>query len=211
MERLLSELIKNNALLTILVTALTVIYTNLTVILFKRNKNRKLNNENAFYETLIGGLRSGMINTMEDVINVYKATFDLSTEDLEFRYSLSKYLRRTLIIILNRKNKFGGDEVDNNIVAEWKDKITEFISYTEKTSPYADLPVSERNILNDISEFMINNNMEASKRKLEELVSLILARNETLKKITDINKWTVPLSIIGVVLTIIFGFISIFK
>ena len=72
-----------------------------------------------------------------------------------------------------------------------------------------DLPDTERNIINDLSAFNKLGDQNSINRKLGELSSVIITRYEQQKKIENLNKWSIPLAIIGMVLTIIFGVLSI--
>ncbi len=89
------------------------------------------------------------------------------------------------------------------------EKITNFIKENETTNPYTDLPDTERSIINDLSAFNKLGDQNSINRKLSELSSVIITRHEQQKKIENLNKWSIPLAIIGMVLTIIFGILSI--
>ena len=81
----------------------------------------------------------------------------------------------------------------------------------EAMSPFADLPSAERNILSDITIFLDKNERESVKRKILELAGTIQARDSDLEKVKNINKWTIPLTIIGFILTVIFGTLALVK
>jgi hypothetical protein len=98
--------------------------------------------------------------------------------------------------------------LEDNIIRDWKQKVSEFIQKNEETSPYADLPATERTILADISTFLEMNDTKSVKRKTFELAGMIQARQDDLNKIRNINMWTVPLSIVGLIFTIIFGVLA---
>lgn len=168
----------------------------------KRNDSEKI-----FFSTLKEGLKSQSINTLDDVINLYMGVFKLS-EGLN-RYGLSKMLRRFLVEIISNKDK--DDLLDYKAIVEWKKMITDYIKTNEELSPFADLPSAERNILSDISIFIEKNDIDSAKRKFSELAGMIQARNDDMTKIRDMNKWSVPLSIVGSILTLVFGVIALFN
>ena len=85
----------------------------------------------------------------------------------------------------------------------------QIVQYLAETSPCTDLPDAERNILSDISTFLEKNDVDSVKRKTLELAGMIQARNDDLNKIRNVNRWTVPLSAVGLILTIIFGFLAL--
>ena len=94
------------------------------------------------------------------------------------------------------------------IVKKTKQQISDFISLNEKNSPFSDLPDTERNILNDLSSFSSNGDNSSVERKIIELSSVIQTRYEEQKKLELQNKWSIPLAIVGLILTIIFGILS---
>ncbi len=64
------------------------------------------------------------------------------------------------------------------------------------------------NILNDINVFIANNDIDSVKRKINELAGILQVRNDDIKELKSANKWSVPLSIIGLILTVVFGILS---
>jgi hypothetical protein len=173
----------------------------------ERRKKRNERKEN-FFKVLIGGLKTDSIATMDDVVNIYKGVAGLSSEDLSYRYGLSKQLREFLVTIVSKNKKFVDSSLDDDVIRDWKQKISEFIKKNETTSPYADLPTAERNILSDISTFLEMNDPDSVKRKTLELAGMIQARNDDLNRIRNINRWAVPLSAIGLIFTIVFGVLA---
>ena len=101
--------------------------------------------------------------------------------------------------------------IEDKMLIEWKEKISSFIQKIEEVSPYSDLPDIERSILTDISTYLENNDKDAVERKLSELASIIQARNDDLNKIRSTNKWAVPLAVVGMILTVVFGLLSILQ
>jgi hypothetical protein len=160
------------------------------------------------FKTLIEGFKINAINSLDDVINIYKGISGLSTEDLDYKYGLSRRLRQFLVELLSKNL---GENLDDNLIAKVKNEITDFIKTNEINSPYSDLPTAERNALYDLTDYLERNEVDSSKRKVVEIAGMIQARNDDLNKIKNINKWTVPLSIVGLVLTIVFGVLALIK
>lgn len=129
-------------------------------------------------------------------MNIYMGIAGFSSEDLSYRFGLSKLLREFLVKVITKKLD---GEIDDETLRSWKKKITEFIKKNEEISPYADLPAPERNLLSDIQLFLERNDINSVKRKILELSAMIQARNDDLNRIRNINKWTVPLSVVGVI------------
>lgn len=178
--------------------------------LIKQKKEKIYKRKQSFFIVLVEGLRNGSITTIDDIVNIYKGISGLGSDDLDYRYGLSRQLREFLVeVIAGRWSSKIDKSLGDKEILDWKQKISGFIQRNDAISPYADLPAAERNILSDISTFLEKNDLESVKRKTLELAGMIQARNDDLNKIRTINKWTVPLSIIGLILTIIFGVLAL--
>ena len=164
--------------------------------------------EHEFFRTLTEGLRTNSITTIDDVVNIYKGIADLGSEDLDYQYGLSQRLRKFLAELISKRiDNSLGDE----IIREWKEKISESIMKNEEISPFADLSSAERNILSGISTFLERNDTESVKRKTLEHAGMIQARHDDLSKVRYINKWTLPWSIISTILSILFGILALIR
>ena len=191
------------------ITGILVGYLLLYFIAYNLLRERKVERQKKFFKALVEGLKTGSITTIDDIVNIYKGVAGLSSENLSYRYRLSKLLREFLVDLISKnKNVIGGD-LDDNIIRDWKQKLSDFIQKNEEISPYADLPAAERNVLSDISTFLEKNDAKSVKRKTLELAGMIQARNDDLNRIRNINRWAVPLSAIGLILTIIFGILAL--
>ena len=197
---------KENLLLAIFTIVFTVVYSFSVIHLLGKIKARRLERKKVFINTFIKGISDNTIANSIDLLNIYSGITKLSPEDLTNRQDLNKWLRETLARLINKEV---GQDLAQDKVIEIKDKITNFIKENETTNPYADLPDTERNILNDLSAFNKLGDQNSINRKLGELSSVIIPRYEQQKKIENLNKWSIPLAIIGMVLTIIFGVLSI--
>ncbi|MCD4676491.1 MAG: hypothetical protein K8S18_10925 [Desulfobacula sp.] len=174
-------------------------------------QKKRIESENKFFKAIVEGMKTGSIATIDDVVNIYKGIAGISSENLSYRYGLSKKLRVLLVAIISKDKKILDNSLDDDIIRDWKQKITEFIQQNERISPYADVPAAERNVLSEISTFLEMNDPVSVQRKTLELAGMIQARNDDLDRIRNINKWTVPLSIIGLIMTIIFGILAWIK
>ena len=197
---------KENLLLAIFTIVFTVVYSFSVIHLLGKIKTRRLERKKVFINTFIKGISDNTIANSTDLLNIYSGITKLSPEDLTNRQDLNKWLRETLARLINKEV---GQDLAQDKVIEIKDKITNFIKENETTSPYTDLPDTERNIINDLSAFNKLGDQNSINRKLGELSSVIITRYEQQKKIENLNKWSIPLAIIGMVLTIIFGVLSI--
>ena len=156
----------------------------------------------------MSGLKTGAIITMDDLSDVYKGIFGPGAEDLSYRYGMSRQLRSFMVELISKNID---KSIDDQTIVEWKDKISKFIRYNEEVAPYADLPPAERNAMRDVSVFLGGGHSEAARQKLTELATMIQARSDDLNRVRNTNRWSVPLSIVGMVLTIVFGLIALLK
>jgi len=194
-------------LINILISLITVVYASLVMqLLFKKKIGERDEAKRKFFKALLEGLKIGAINTIDDIENVYKGIGVLSAEDLSYRYRLSRWLREFMVALISKEID---KSIEDKTLIEWKEKISSFIQKIEEVSPYSDLPDIERSILTDISTYLKNNDKDAVERKLSELASIIQARNDDLNKIRSTNKWAVPLAVVGMILTVVFGLLSI--
>lgn len=204
-QDILNALIEKNIVYGITISLITTTYVYAVVFTLRRTRRRRKLQKKSFVETFIRGLSENTIECYEDLINIYSGITNLSTADLENKQGLNKWLRQILAMLISKEiGDFSTDET--NAI---KNTITEFIKENEKTNPYTDLPDNERNIINDISSYNRLGDKEAVNRKIHELSSVIITRYEQQKKIERLNKWSIPLAVIGVILTVIFGILSI--
>ncbi len=199
-------LTKKDTLLSLFTIIFIVIYGYATVFVLRRAREKRASRKNTFIETFIKGVSDNTIENSVDLLNVYSGITNLSTEDLTNKQNLNKWLREILAKLVN---KDVAKEFTPEQTITVKLKLTEFIKSNETANPFTDLPDTERNIINDISTYNKSGDKESVDRKINELSSVIITRNEQQKKIENLNKWSIPLAVIGLVLTVIFGILSI--
>jgi hypothetical protein len=90
-----------------------------------------------------------------------------------------------------------------------KEKITAILNTIEQEDPFSDLPAAERNLLLDVQQMIDLSDGASAKRKLRGLAGLIEARQDALDRLQSSNRWSIPLAVVGMVLTLVFGFISL--
>ncbi|MBU4349298.1 hypothetical protein KJ830_00585 [bacterium] len=161
-----------------------------------------------FFNTLLSGLKSGSIKTTDDLINIYKGIATFGPEDKKYRLGLNKWLREFLAGLISKSLD---DSLEYKEIIDFKNKISKFIKENEKISPYSDLQEIERNIFQDILSYIKNSDVGSINQKLKELSSIIQTRKYETDRSKKINKYSVPIAITGLVLTIIFGLVAIFK
>ena len=194
--------------LPIFTVSSTVVYSFFAINLLRKMKTRESKQKEVFIDTFIKGVSDNTIANSTDLLNIYSGITKLSPEDLTKRQDLNKWLRETLARLINKEV---GQDLAQNEIIEIKEKITDFIKENETINPYTDLPDTERNIINDLSAFNKLGDQNSINRKLSELSSVIITRHEQQKKIENLNKYSIPLAVIGTASTIIFGILSIMQ
>lgn len=216
----LFNFIDNNKLIQVIATTIiTGIYAYFVVHKFVVQKNvfkkkesevskKVINKKEKFFESLFQGLKSNIINSISDIENIYQGITNLSSESSNYDYSMLQWLKEFLVKVML---KDFDEDLSNDTYNELKDKTTIFIKEYEESSPFSNLPEREKNLFNDLLLYLNNDkiNNEHVKTKLKELNSIFQTKANTLDKLERINKWSVPLSIIGLILTILFGIVSI--
>jgi len=168
----------------------------------------------SFNKVLFKMLKARTINSLIDIENIYKSILKRQTVNKNI---LTHLLLQSLVSIYEDENLIITENPNTNptenerLIQEWHLRLTEFIKEIERDSPYGDLPDQERNIIIDLQKYVEINDAESGKRKITELASLIRSRNDQLSKIEKITKWSVPISVCGVILTLIFGIISLIQ
>lgn len=176
--------------------------------LFARGRFRRQARRNRFFHALNAGLSKGAVQDIEDVVNLYKGATGIGSEDIEYRYDLSKELRAFLVELLTRGF---GRAMDQGATKEWMQKIGDLIRKNEETSPYAELPAAERNALRDMALILAHQDLEGVRRKTLEIAGMIQARYDDFLRMRTLNKWTTTLSVLGLLLTIAFGLLAFAK
>lgn len=94
------------------------------------------------------------------------------------------------------------------IVAKY-DCVTNFIIILKEEKPFSDVPNEERRLLNALKDSASRNDSSQVLSILNELGSVLNIRNKTYQKAAKLNRATVPLAIVGLIVTILFGIFSI--
>lgn len=202
----LSEYLLSPDVLTQLgVAVFTVMYVMSAYLFLTKKRNLRTERNRQFWDALDNGFHSELLQTFDDVANVYKGIFGLSGDDQTYKAQLSKELRKYLAHVVSNAT------LAKELRVTVKEKVANLIETIEEESPYAELPIAERNLFSDITKFVDLGDNQSALEKLKDLAGLVEVRQELLTKMEVSNKWAIPLAAIGLILTIIFGLVSLFK
>jgi hypothetical protein len=159
-----------------------------------------------FKTTLTRGIDTKKITTLKDCVDVVKGITGTLEED-GAKSILAAWLPRYLVRLISEQVTFTQPVKSNDA----KEIVSGFIRELEVSDPFAQLPSAERGVINDIHRAVESDNKMLAEAKIKDLASLVEARIEDQNKIQRINKYSTPLAIVGVILTVLFGIISLIK
>lgn len=170
------------------------------IIKWKKKKREK------FFITIFNAYKEGTLNSNEDLVNIFKG-INGDNEEIEVISGINRYLRLFLVELRTNSRYPLNLDVNIPLLVEF---ITKQIKANEQNQPFADVPALERNYLKDIKKYIELNEANSAIDKLKDLGALILAREDSLERIQKLNKWSIPIAVIGMLLTILFGTIQFY-
>lgn len=100
-----------------------------------------------------------------------------------------------------------GDDKNKQI-----DELKSLIESESQVKPFDSLPSEERRLLKGLRDSIDNNvSAESTYYFIDELSAVLSIRNSEYEKSHQTNRWSVPLAVVGLLLTIVFGLMSIFN
>ena len=166
----------------------------------KSNKEKE-----RFFNAVTNGLKANSISNINMLLDIYKSFSSLSSPT---RGIPLLNLLRELLTKIHQDVSLESEE-EKKTIKKFSKKISEFIEEEESQSPFDALPAIEKAIFIDLQHFVESGDSKSANRKLFELVSVVNARIDDFVKYQKINKYSVPIAIIGITFTIIFGILSL--
>jgi len=145
-----------------------------------------------FYKLLTVKLKKGLISDKEDILLLLNSVCREYGKD----YSIASIPEDYLTYMTDKKE---------NILEKNYSLIKEIIKVESTEKPFANIPVEERRLLRNIDDSVKHNDLASIKHNLQELSSVISTINRIYQRTSKINQWSIPIAIIGIILTIIFG------
>lgn len=155
----------------------------------------------------------------KSVLSVYKECHVLedALEQLSLNYKLGATKDLTLLDMLEQLIFYYDTYSDKNFkyrFGETKDtKIRSFIldiyKLLKQKEPFSSVTSKESNLLKNINDAIIKNNTDLGLSTLQQLAEEIANKEKTIKKKEKENQVATIVSIVGVVLTIVFGLLSL--
>jgi hypothetical protein len=180
----------------------TVVYISFAYYYMTRLRRRRADRDQKLKDAISNGLVNGQVEGVDDLVNLYRGVTNSSDDDVSYKAGVSRILRRLLVALAS-------DSESTQPKRMLKIKIKELLRLIEAETPFADLPTAERNLILDARKFIHANELQAASQKIDGLANLIEARQDAYDKLQSANRWSVPLAVIGVVLTVVFGVMSL--
>ena len=181
--------------LLILMTSMIAVFPQFFKILLKE-KNKRINSKEKLFKLLDSNLKKSIIKTREDIMLLMNSVNREYYED----YSLAPILEDYIAYL---------SEKDDDTLKDNYDLIKEIINKENEEKPFSNLPDQERRLMKSIDDSVKHNDIDSIKYNLQELNSVITTRNKIYKKANALNRWSIPVAIIGILLTVFFGIMSL--
>lgn len=92
---------------------------------------------------------------------------------------------------------------------QFRDFMMNMCLYIKQKNPFLSIPPKEANLMQLIMNALDENNKSLGKSSLDQLSQEIEAKEKVMSKMDKTNRFTTIISIVGVILTIFFGIVSV--
>lgn len=180
--------------LWLMFTAVISVYIAFIFVYFTLVKSRrrlKYSRVREAYTLIIRGIEQGTLDNDSDVLLIYKKlvqTYSLSRSYMDFLESFLIYVRKT--------------SEDKEIMLKIMQRINPILDKEREEKPYCNINDRERRILLTIEDAFKKNEINSIKHILVDLSMVIESNQKALDRAKTTNKWSIPISIVGVLLTL---------
>jgi len=154
-----------------------------------------------FFSILSMSFMQQQINNKEDILLLLNSI----SREFDSSYLLISILEDYIVYISKDEEKILKDINKSNI----HNLIKEVIRIENQEKPFNNVPDEEKMILRNINENIKNNQLESVKFNLQELSSVIAARNKIYEKANKTNRWSLPITILSIIFAIVFGLMGL--
>ncbi len=176
-------------MLTVVISAYITFFSLYLTVLKSKRRYKKSKRED-IYVLVKKGIEEGTLDNDSDIFLIYKR---LAHGDSYYN-SYTDFLESLLIYI--RKN------FDKDTIILVSTKITPILDKEREEKPYSNIKDRERRILLAIEEAFKKNETNSIKHTLVDLSMVIESNQNALDKARRTNRWSIPISIVGVLLTL---------
>jgi hypothetical protein len=187
-------------LLSILPILLAALGTSLAAqMLFEFKKVKKKSNDSIF-NSLDQKFDAELIKDKSDIQLIINS-FSRAEDEI---YTIAPVLEDYYTKRLSKSDSIEVDELNKRYQL-----LKGIIKEENKDKPFSGVPDEERILLISIKDALKNDDKQAIDFNVNELNSVLTTRNKVYEKTNRLNKWSVPLAIVGTFFTILFGVLSL--
>lgn len=208
-----------SSFLPVIVGAFTLIYSIAVIILLQRHRivsdimssflgRSPASRHERFYQRILNAFNNGFIEDIDDLVNMYTDHTGIYHDRDNLKFYLVRRLRGFLSYLTRQKDI---DEEMKKKILGYKSQVKQWVSDMEKKEPYSDVPSSERHILLEIERLLPTEKETAISGRLKDLSGLIRNRQEERNRLLRTTRWSVPMTVVGVLLTLLFGGINLYQ
>ena len=176
-----------------LLTAFIAIYISMFALMLAKQKSRfyrtKSDREQA-YGLLLKGIEHNTLNS-NTIRLIYKRMIERKYEHITYL----DFLESFVIFVRQEDN-------DGALTQRIEDLINPILEKERAEKPYPCVKERERRILLAIEDSATKGETTSLKNNLEDLSIVIENNQKSLDRAQTTNKWTIPISIIGIILTV---------
>lgn len=195
----------------VFVSGTTIAVGSFTAVLMAKfhakEKEKQKKQAEEFTTTLLLALKNETVREMEDVTGLYRAIKKTNLSSAMSKGYIIPWLEKSVLQLHKIKSEDGYRKEE---ILEHLQFLKSCIKELADQEPFSDLPETERNLMTDVLIFGKDNNAKLFVSKLHDLGHVIKTRYEENSKLRDTTKWSVPISIIGVIVSVGFGLYTIF-
>jgi hypothetical protein len=189
------------SIITVLVAA--VLTSMLLKIFLRKEREKKPSDKEKFFNAFDKKFDSNLINGKDDLMIILNSI----SRESENYYSIAPILEDYITYHLDKQTK-DNKENDEEIKRRYK-LLKEIIAEENKEKPFENVPDAERRLLVGIKDGIQNNDIPSLEFNLHELHTVISTRNKIYERVSKLNRWAIPLAVIGTFFTILFGILSL--
>jgi len=183
----------------IFVAAIQALFT------YKREKRGiKNTDKEKFFLALDSKFELNLINGRDDILILLNSI----AREFDQLYSIAPILED---YITNHFDIISKEKDVGKYSSELKERYTllkKIISEENQDKPFKSAPDEERRLLVALRDGIQNDDTQSMQFNLDELNSVISARTKIYQRANLLNRWSVPMAILGLIMTILFGILS---
>jgi len=170
-----------------------------------REDNEKRTNK--LRAAIMNGVKNGALQNLSDVCSLFDGLPGPRSADAPVKRARARRVLQAMIL-----DALAGEQPelqpDDALVIP---KLQAFVAEKDHGDPYADLPDRERSVFQDLAAFVSASDADNSVRKLGELASIFMTRDDDIARLQSANRTTLWLTVFGFMSSVVFGLIAILK